>query len=86
VVLAWVAAVIVIIVVGSAMAGDYTADYNTLRSESKAASELTEERLGGDSAQEIYAVWKDPAGARSAHARQDVDRLGQGQACTAYRP
>jgi putative drug exporter of the RND superfamily len=73
VVLAWIAATIVIIGVGSALAGEYDADYNTPGSESKAASELTEERFAGYSGQEIYVVWKDPAGAESPAARERVD-------------
>jgi putative drug exporter of the RND superfamily len=72
-VLAWIAATVVIIGVGSALAGEYNADYNTPGSESKAAAELTEERFGGYSGQEIYVVWKDPAGAKSASAKQRVD-------------
>jgi putative drug exporter of the RND superfamily len=72
-VLAWIAATFVIIAVGSSLAGEYDADYNTPGSESKAASELTEERFGGYSGQEIYVVWKDPAGAESPAARERVD-------------
>ncbi len=72
-VLAWVVATVVIIGVGSALAGEYDADYNTPGSESKAASELTEERFAGYSGQEIYVVWKDPAGAESPAARERVD-------------
>ena len=72
-VLAWLAATIIIIGVGSSLAGEYNADYNTPGSESKAASELTEERFAGYSGQEIYVVWKDPAGAESAGARERVD-------------
>jgi putative drug exporter of the RND superfamily len=72
-VLAWIAATIVIIGVGSSLAGEYNADYNTPGSESKAASELTEERFAGYSGQEIYVVWKAPAGADSAAARERVD-------------
>src|SRR5215203_4130412 len=72
-VLAWLAATVVIIGVGSSLAGEYNADYNTPGSESKAASVLTEERFGGYSGQEIYVVWKDPAGAESAGARKRVD-------------
>jgi putative drug exporter of the RND superfamily len=72
-VLAWIAATVVIIGVGSALAGEYNADYNTPGSESKHASELTEERFEGYSGQEIYVVWKDPAGAQSANAERRVD-------------
>ncbi len=72
-VLAWIAATVVIIGVGSSLAGEYNADYNTPGSESKAASDLTEERFGGYSGQEILVVWKDAAGAESPGARRRVD-------------
>jgi putative drug exporter of the RND superfamily len=72
VVLAWIVAAIVIIGVGSSLAGEYNADYNTPGSESKAASDLTEQRFDGYSGQEIYVVWKDEAGARSPGARKRI--------------
>jgi RND superfamily putative drug exporter len=72
-VVAWIVALVVIIGVGSSLAGEYNADYNTPGSESKAASELTEERFGGYSGQEIYVVWKDPEGAQSPAAREAVN-------------
>src|SRR3954447_18223492 len=73
VVLGWIVAAIVIIGVGSSLAGEYNADYNTPGSESKAASDLTERSFGGYSGQEIYVVWKDVAGARSPAARERLD-------------
>jgi RND superfamily putative drug exporter len=72
-VLAWIVAAVVIIGVGSSLAGEYEADYNTPGSESKAASELTEERFAGYSGQEIYVAWKDDSGAESAGARERID-------------
>ncbi|MDQ3938081.1 MAG: MMPL family transporter, partial [Chloroflexota bacterium] len=72
-VLAWIAAAIVIIGLGSSLAGEYNADYNTPGSESKAASDLTDEHFGGYSGQEIYVVWKDPAGARTPAAMERVN-------------
>jgi len=72
-VLAWIAAAVVIIGVGSSMAGEYEADYNTPGSESKAASDITEQRFAGYSGQEIYVVWKDEAGARSPSATKGVN-------------
>ena len=72
-VLAWIAATIVIIGVGSSLAGEYNADYNTPGSESKAASDLTEQRFDGYSGQEIYVVWKDEAGAESPAAQERVN-------------
>jgi RND superfamily putative drug exporter len=72
-VLAWIVALVVIVGLGSSLAGEYNADYNTPGSESKAASELTEQRFGGYSGQEIYVVWKDQDGARSGGAREGVN-------------
>jgi putative drug exporter of the RND superfamily len=68
VVLAWIVAAVVIIGVGSALAGDFKADYDTPGSESEAASDITQQRFDGYSGQEIYVVWKDDAGARSPDA------------------
>ncbi len=62
VVLAWIVSAVLIIAVGSALAGEFNAEYNTPGSESKAAADLTEKRFGGYSGQEIYVVAKDPAG------------------------
>jgi RND superfamily putative drug exporter len=62
VVLLWVAAMVVIIGVGSALAGEFHADYDTPGSESKAASDITEQRFAGYSGQEVFVVAKDPSG------------------------
>src|SRR5436190_14985176 len=72
-VLGWIVAMVVIIGLGSALAGEFNADYNTPGSESKAASDLTQQRFGGYSGGEVYVVWKDPAGARSPGARAHID-------------
>src|SRR5919108_6229361 len=73
VVLAWIAAAVLIIAVGSSLAGEYNADYDTPGSESKAASDLTEQRFNGYSGQEIYVTWKDPRGARSPRAQRQIN-------------
>jgi putative drug exporter of the RND superfamily len=72
-VLGWIVATIVLIGLGSSLAGDYHADYDTPGSESKAAREITERAFPDYSGQEIYVVWKDPAGAASAAAKRRVD-------------
>jgi len=72
-VLAWLAAMVVTIGLGSALAGEYNANYDTPGSESKAAGELTQERFGGYSGGEVYVVWKDPDGANSPAARERVN-------------
>jgi hypothetical protein len=64
-VLAWIGALVVIIGVGSALAGGVQPRLQHAGSESKAASDFTEQRFDGYSGQEVYVVWKDPAGARS---------------------
>ena len=61
-VLLWIAAMVVVIGVGSSLAGDFNANYDTPGSDSKAASDITKSRFGGYSGQEIYAVAKDPEG------------------------
>jgi RND superfamily putative drug exporter len=72
-VLIWIVSAVVIIALGSSLAGEYEADYNTPGSDSKAASDLTEREFGGYSGQEIYVVWKDPSGADSPAAKQRMD-------------
>jgi putative drug exporter of the RND superfamily len=72
-VLAWLAAMVVTIGLGSALAGEYNANYDTPGSESKAAGDLTQERFGGYSGGEVYVVWKDPDGADSSAARERVE-------------
>ena len=72
-VLAWIAATVVIIGLGSALKGEFEADYNTPGSESERASELTEREFGGYSGQEVFVVWKDESGAMSPAARKGVD-------------
>jgi putative drug exporter of the RND superfamily len=72
-VLAWIAAMVIVIGLGSSFAGEYEADYNTPGSESKAASELTEREFGGYSGQEIFVVWKDESGADSPAAKRGVE-------------
>ncbi|MCD6015561.1 MAG: hypothetical protein K0R88_1645 [Solirubrobacterales bacterium] len=72
-VVAWVVAAVVIIGLGSSLAGEYNADYDTPGSESKAASDLTERQFDGYSGQEVYVVWKDEAGADSPAAKERVD-------------
>jgi putative drug exporter of the RND superfamily len=73
VILVWIAAVIVTIGLGSALAGEYNADYDTPGSESEAAGQLTEREFDGYSGQEINVVWKDEQGADSPAAREGVN-------------
>jgi RND superfamily putative drug exporter len=72
-VLAWLVATVVIIGLGGALAGEFNANYDTPGSESKAASDLTQQRFGGYSGGEVYVVWKDADGAQSPAARDRID-------------
>jgi RND superfamily putative drug exporter len=74
-VLAWIIATVVLIGLGTNFAGEYNADYNTPGSQSKQASDLTQRAFKGYSGQEIYVVWKDPAGARSAAVTGSMDKF-----------
>jgi len=73
VVLAWIGAVVVLIGLGTALAGEYNADYDTPGSESEAAGNLTQREFGGYSGQEVYVVWKDEAGAATPATAQRVN-------------
>jgi putative drug exporter of the RND superfamily len=55
-ILGWIVGAVVIIGVGSSLAGEFNAEYDTPGSESKAASDLTKQRFDGYSGQEIYVV------------------------------
>ncbi len=68
-VVGWIVATIVLIGLGTNLAGEYNADYDTPGSESKAASDLTEREFDGYSGQEINVVWKDPDGADSSRGQ-----------------
>jgi putative drug exporter of the RND superfamily len=72
-ILAWVLGAILIIGVGSSLAGEFSADYDTPGSESAAARDITEREFGGFTAQQIYVVWRDPSGATRPAARARID-------------
>jgi len=72
-VLAWIVATVVLIGLGSSLAGEYHADYNTPGSESKAASEFTKREFSGYSGQEIYVVWKNPQGVENPATKRKMD-------------
>jgi RND superfamily putative drug exporter len=74
-VIAWIVAAIVIIGVGSSLKGEFNANYNTPGSDSKAASDITEQRFGGYSGQEVTVTWKDAAGAQSPAVQQRINQF-----------
>jgi putative drug exporter of the RND superfamily len=61
-VLAWLAVLAAAVVLLPRIAGDYTADYATPGSESKAAADLVAQRFPGRSTDTIDVVWEAPAG------------------------
>ncbi len=73
VVLAWIVATVVLIGLGSSLAGEFHADYNTPGSESKAASEFTKREFSGYSGQEIYVVWKNPQGVDNPPTKRQMN-------------
>jgi putative drug exporter of the RND superfamily len=70
---AWLMAALLIIGLGSSLAGEYSADYDTPGSESAAARDITEREFGGFTAQQLYVVWRDPAGAARPQARERIE-------------
>ncbi len=89
--LAWVVAAVGAFALGSAAAGDFTADYSTPGSESKAAATVLEQRFDGRSQYSVDLVWsardvRDPAVERSADGmlRRAAGLEGIGAAPTAH--
>ena len=75
VVIAWIVALVATIGIGSALAGEYNADYDTPGSESQAAGDLTKEKFDGYSGQEVYVVWKDEGGVATPEVKQRLDKF-----------
>jgi putative drug exporter of the RND superfamily len=74
VVAAWIVALIAAF--GAAgLAGDWSADYSTPGSESRAADRLLRERFPQSTPDTVDVVWQARDGADSAAARQQIDRL-----------
>lgn len=71
-VLAWIAVLIVIFPVTSALKGKFHADYSTPGSESRTASTLIEQRFGGFSGSTVDVVWRAGSGANSPTTQQRV--------------
>lgn len=75
VILGWVAILALVLAFGPALEGTYTADYNTPGSDSKAASEILEEKFDGRTGDSVDIVWKSSDGATSPNAAGNIDRL-----------
>jgi RND superfamily putative drug exporter len=60
---------------GAGLAGDWSADYSTPGSESRAAAELLQERFPERNPDTVDVVWQAPDGAGSTAVTQRIDRL-----------
>jgi putative drug exporter of the RND superfamily len=69
----WVAALVAVVALGGAVRGDWSADYSTPGSESRAAVDLLHERFPERSADTVDVVWQAPGGAQAPAARERMD-------------
>jgi putative drug exporter of the RND superfamily len=69
----WVVALVAIIAAGSALRGEWSADYSTPGSESKAAVDLLDDRFPERSANSVDVVWQAGAGAQAPAVRERMD-------------
>jgi len=69
----WLAALVVALVAGSALKGEYTADYATPGSDSAAAQDLLAERFPDQAENGASFVWRSAAGADAPAVRARVD-------------
>ena len=77
VVAAWVVALLAAFA-GAGLAGDWSADYSTPGSESRAAAQLLQERFPERNPETVDVVWQAPEGAGSPAVAQRIDRLVAG--------
>jgi putative drug exporter of the RND superfamily len=75
VILAWIAGLVLIATGGSALAGEFDAEYSTPGSESDDAATLVESRFERSSADTVDVVWQSTAGARSPDVRRRIERF-----------
>ena len=93
VVLAWIATLIVAVIGGPAIAGDWSVDYSTPGSDSKAVEEVIANEFPSMSADTLQLAWHAEAGANSPAARAHIadqlkrlaalDKIGTGQLAAA---
>ena len=75
IVLVWIAALAAVAVVAPRFAGDFSAEFATAGSESKAAADLVAERFPGTSGDTIGVVWQADAGALEPSVLVSIDRF-----------
>jgi RND superfamily putative drug exporter len=74
-VLVWIAVLIVIFPVSSALKGKFHADYATPGSDSRTASTLIAQRFGGFSGSTVDVVWRASAGAGTPATKRRIDNF-----------
>jgi RND superfamily putative drug exporter len=73
VVAGWIVALLAIVAAGGALRGEWSVDYSTPGSESKAAVDLLDERFPGRSADSIDVVWEAAGAAQAPAVRERMD-------------
>jgi RND superfamily putative drug exporter len=71
----WVGALLAVVALGSALRGDWSVDYATPGSESKAAVDLLADRFPERRPDSLDVVWQARGGALSPPVRERIDRL-----------
>jgi putative drug exporter of the RND superfamily len=71
VVLAWIAALVAVIVVVPRVAGDFSSNFEFPGTESQQAADLVEDHFPRSSGETVNVVWESPAGARSQQPQVD---------------
>jgi putative drug exporter of the RND superfamily len=75
VVLAWIVALVAIVALAPAIAGEYGADYSNPGSESQRASDLIESRFPDSTGETVDVVWKADGGVRAAQVQKRMNGL-----------
>jgi RND superfamily putative drug exporter len=71
IVLAWIVALVAVLVIVPRLAGDFSVEFSTPGTESQAAADLIEAHFPRSSGESVNVVWEAPAGARGAQGRID---------------
>jgi putative drug exporter of the RND superfamily len=73
VVLAWIVALVAVVALAPAIAGEYDANYSNPGSESQRASDLIEGRFPDSTGETVDVVWKADGGVRDAQVEKQMD-------------
>jgi len=73
-VVSWVGALVAVIALAPALAGEFSADFAVPGSDSRAARDITLQRFGG-STETVDVVWRSEAGAEAPAVRREIEPL-----------